>query len=134
MDYKESFISKKVEEWVSQIKMLAKFAATDPHSAYESFISVLRHKFTFNMRTVPDISSLLIPVEDAIRNQLIPALMEGRSVTDDERLLLSLPPRLGGIGIVNPTSLSYLEYDQNHLLKHYVKSKGRIWFSYEIFI
>ena len=106
----------KVEEWVSQIKMLAKFAATDPHSAYVNFTSVLRHKFTFNMRTVPDISSLLIPVEDAIRNQLIPALMEGRSVTDDERLLLSLPPRLGGMGIVNPTSLRLIS--QSYRLEH----------------
>ena len=88
--------------------MLAKFAVTDP---CVHFTSVLRHKFTFSMRTVPDIASLLIPVEDAIKNHLIPALPEGRSVTYDERLLLSLPPRLGGMGIITPTSVSDLEYD-----------------------
>ena len=62
------------------------------------------------MRTIPDISALLRPLENVIRSKLIPALTEGRSVTDDERLLLSLPPRLGGMGIISPPSISDLEH------------------------
>ena len=53
---------------------------------------------------------MLQPLEDAIRTRLIPALTEGRIITDDERLLLSLPPRLGGMGIVIPPKMSDQEY------------------------
>ena len=40
--------------------------------------------------------------EDAIRNQLIPALTEQHFVNDVERELLGLPARLGDLGIANP--------------------------------
>ena len=40
---------------------------------------------------------------------LIPALT-GRSPSDVERSLLGLPPRLGGMGITNPTTTSTQEY------------------------
>ena len=37
--------------------------------------------------------------------------MEGRSVTEDERKLLSLPPRLGGMGIIIPSRISDREFE-----------------------
>ena len=67
------------------------------------------------MRTIPVISSLLQPLEKAIREELIPALTEGRMVSDDERLLLSLPPRLGGMGLINPSKMSDLEHQLSTL-------------------
>ena len=62
------------------------------------------------MRTIPNISQLLKPLEDAIRHKLIPALTEGRFLSDDERSLISLPVRLGGLGIINPTQISDDEF------------------------
>ena len=44
---------------------------------------------------------MLQPLEDVIRSHLIPSLTNGRWVTDDERQLLSLSPRLGGMGIIS---------------------------------
>ena len=63
------------------------------------------------MRTIPDVAHIFQDLEHAIRTKLIPSLVEGREVTDDERNLLALPPRLGGMGIVNPTLICDLEYD-----------------------
>ena len=109
-EFKAEFVSSLVDKWVTQIESLAQIAAFDPHSAYVAFTSALRHRYAFYMRTIPAIGSQLKPLEDAIRSKLIPALTEGRVVTDDERLLLSLPPRLGGLGLVAPTEIADLEF------------------------
>ena len=108
-EYKHEFVEKLVNEWTQQIKSLAEIAAFEPQAAYTAFTSCIRHKYTFYLRTIPNISELLQPLEDAIRSKLIPALTEGRNVTDDERLLLSLPARLGGMGIISPMRMSDME-------------------------
>ena len=65
------------------------------------------------MRTIPDIMDYLRPLEDAIRNQLIPALTEQHFVNDVERELLGLPARLGGLGIANPCDDAVHEFDNS---------------------
>ena len=42
-----------------------------------------------------------LPLEAVISSKFIPALT-GRFISDDERALLALPIRLGGLGIVDP--------------------------------
>ena len=51
------------------------------------------------MRTIPDISNLLIQIEDTIRNRFIPGITGGRICNKEERGLLSLPTRYGGLAI-----------------------------------
>ena len=53
---------------------------------------------------------LFIPLEETIRQKLIPAIV-GRAVGDTERKLLSLPVRLGGLGIADPTETADREYE-----------------------
>ena len=108
--YKKDFVSKLVEKWVLEIKTLSDIAKFEPHAAYTAFTSCIRHRYTFYLRTIPDLGSLLQPLEDAISNLLIPALTEGRHVSADERVLLSLPPRLGGMGIIAPTRTCQQEF------------------------
>lgn len=61
-------------------------------------------------RTILAIGDFLQTLEDIIRSQLIPALTGWAPPCDTERELLALPPRLGSLGIVNPTTLSSIEY------------------------
>ena len=62
------------------------------------------------MRTIPRVSELLKPLEEAIALKFIPALV-GRVVSaKEERALLALPVRLGGLGIVDPQSVSGSEF------------------------
>ena len=79
------------------------------------------------MRTVQDITETFAPLELAIRSKLIPALTEGRIVTDDERILLALPPRLGSMGLIDPTKICDLEYQLSRIataeLTEAIKSK-----------
>ena len=50
------------------------------------------------------------PLEDTIRCQLIPAWTGKAPPSDLERDLFALPTRLGGLGIVNPVTLSSKEF------------------------
>ena len=81
-----------------QLEILSETAKFDPHSAYTAFTTALRHRYTSFMRIIPDIGPLMKPVEAVIWEKLI-ALTEDRKVTDDERLLMSLPQSLEAWGL-----------------------------------
>ena len=108
--YLEEYVGEKVKDWVSQVTKLAEFAVTYPQASYAAFVFGLRHKWTYFLRTLPDIAELLEPLERAIAATLIPALTE-RSVTTEERDLLMLPVRMGGLGITKPTEVASTEFE-----------------------
>ena len=61
-------------------------------------------------RTIADIGELMSPLENCIRYSFIPAITNGHKCNDEERLILTLPPRLGGLGILNPVTSADQEY------------------------
>ena len=110
-EFKRSFVETKVSEWVNELQLLAEIAKFHPQSAYCAFTGGYRHKFNYIMRTIPAIGDMLQPVEDVIRNKLIPSICENRACSDAERDLLSLPVKLGGMGILNVTRVSEIDYN-----------------------
>ena len=62
------------------------------------------------MRTNPHLNSSLQPLEDTIRQRLIPAITGRTAISNLDRELLSLPVRIGGLNIPNPTIISPQEY------------------------
>ena len=58
------------------------------------------------MCTTPGTCDALSPLENAIRNEFLPALTGRSAITDQERELLSLLCRLGGLGIPDFTKLA----------------------------
>ncbi len=95
---------------VALIHELAQIAKTQPHAAYSAFTHGLASKWTYFLRTIPDIAHLLQPLEDAIRHKFIPALTGRNGFSDDERELFSLPARLGGLGLTNPVESCSQEF------------------------
>ena len=93
---KENCIKKLVNEWIVQVDKLSKIALFEPQAAY---VSGFRHKFNYFIRTLGEMKNHLKPLDDVINNKFIPALTEGHKCTTDERMLLSLPIRYGGMGI-----------------------------------
>ena len=81
-----------------QLKILAKIAETEPQAAYSAFVGGFKGKLTYLMRTIPELDEFLKPIEDTIRNELIPALTGCHICSDNERKLLSLPSRYDGLG------------------------------------
>ena len=65
-------------------------------------------RWCFVQRTISDIGHLFEPLEDAIRDKFIPAVV-GRTVSDIERRILALPVRFGGMGIQNPVEIADIE-------------------------
>ena len=108
--YFEEYVGEKVENWVSQVITLAEFAVSQPQACYVAFTFGLRHRWTYFIRTLLDIADLLEPLERAISDVLISALLD-HQVTEKERDLLALPVRMGGLGLVNPVNQSRQEYE-----------------------
>ena len=107
--FTEQYVSEKVDSWSRCVAKLSDIAKVHPHAAYSAFMHGLCNKWTYFLRTIPGISSLLKPLEIVISSKFIPALT-ARLVSDDERALLALPIRLGGLGIADPQTISDFEF------------------------
>ena len=109
-EFKNSYVTKKVDAWTRDLKELAEIAKEEPQAALSAFNMGLSRRWSFIQRTVKDISHLFDPLEHTIRNQLIPAIV-GRPVSNIERQIISLPYRYGGLGIQNPVETAETEFD-----------------------
>ena len=63
------------------------------------------------MRTIPNISDLMKRIDDVVSNKFIPAITGGIVVNDNQRMLLSLPVKMGGMAIPIFSELSDNEYN-----------------------
>ena len=104
-------MKEKVENWIGEVKRLASIATTHPQEAYAALTHGLTGKWVYFMRTIPNIADMLKPLEDAIRLKLIPAITGKSGINDLTRDLFALPVRLGGLNILNPSTMSSKEYD-----------------------
>ena len=96
-----------------ELKKLSKIGETEPHTAYAAFTHGWKNKWTYLSRTIADIGELMRPLENCIRCSFIPTITNGHKCNDEERLLLTLPPRLGGLGIPNPVTRADQEYNNS---------------------
>ena len=62
------------------------------------------------MRTIPNLSDHLQPLEDVISKDFVPSLF-GSKVKGLVRRLIALPPELGGMGTTNPIEIANDEYE-----------------------
>ena len=105
--HKEKFVSDKIEKWIDDVEELARLAKDEPQAVYACYTKAIAHRWSYVQRTIPEISHLFKPLEECIREKLIPALI-GRKVNDVEREIFTLPVRLGGINIRNPVDTAQL--------------------------
>ena len=110
--YKFAYVSEKINIIYNELLILCEFAKTDPQSAYCCFVSGFRHKLTFMMRTIPNISHVLKPSDDLVLTKFIPTIV-GVQVNDLQRLLLSLPVKEGGLALPIFSDLSDIEYENS---------------------
>ena len=108
-NFRKAYVEEKVDKWIKDVQELASIAKEEPQSALSAYNSGLSQRWTFIQRTVQGIANLFIPLEEAIREQFIPALI-GRQVSELERRLLALPYKHGGLGIRNPVLNADVEY------------------------
>jgi len=58
---------------VKDLQLLSNYTQDDPQAAYSAFKKGFSSRWTLFQRTVPDMIELCEPLENAIRDQLIPA-------------------------------------------------------------
>ena len=114
--YVKEFVLEKVGEWKDELLQLCQWARTQPHAAFTAYTHGWCSRWSFLTRTSPDICHLLKEIEDIIRMNLLPSLTGRPPLNDIERDLLSLPARLGGIGIVNPSKCNHNFHENNRTL------------------
>ncbi|XP_057290771.1 uncharacterized protein LOC130613444 [Hydractinia symbiolongicarpus] len=102
-----------VTKWVREINLLSNIAVTQPQAAYMCFVDGYKNKFTYFLRTIFGIEEFLTPLDEVIRHKFIPAVTGGHIVNDNERKLLALPPRLGGLGIDVFCKNATIEYENS---------------------
>ena len=56
--YFEEYVGEKVEDWVGKVIKLAEFAVSQPQASYAAFTFGLRQRWTYFLRTLPDIADL----------------------------------------------------------------------------
>ena len=70
----ESYVQCKVSQWTDTVRQLSDIARTQQHAAYSAFTCGLASQWSYLSRTIPGISDMLIPIDDAINTHFIPAL------------------------------------------------------------
>ncbi|PFX33382.1 hypothetical protein AWC38_SpisGene1723 [Stylophora pistillata] len=100
-DCLQDYVNEKVTNCVNEVVQLVEFAQIQPQASYAAYTFGLKHHWTYFLRIPPDIQDLLEPLEEAISQVLIPAIV-GRKCSKLDRDALALPVRLGGLSLSNP--------------------------------
>jgi hypothetical protein len=96
--FRDEYCNKKVTKWCEELAKLCNIAKSAPQVAYSAYIHSFQHKFTYFFRTIPGFEKYVKPLDDLITYCFLPTLF-GSALTDTERELVSLPTRMGGMGI-----------------------------------
>ena len=67
----------------------------------------------YYIRTIPNLSNLLKPLDDVLTQFFIPAITEGHILSELDRKLISLPVRYGGLNIPIYQDLCVKEYEKS---------------------
>ena len=99
----ERWLKPMVSKWVGGVEKLAKVAQRYPQAAYAGLVNCLQAEWQYLCRVEPGVGTHLAPVEAALRNKFIPALLGTTDPTTDElRLLIAQGVKQGGLAIRNP--------------------------------
>ena len=118
-EFRDSYIKNLVNEWCGIMNNLVEFAKSQPHAAYSAFTHGVRHKFTYFMRTIEEMSEHLAPVDDIITNKFIPVLF-GCPISPLEREIMALPLKYGGLGIPVLADLAIKEYSTSVIVTQHL--------------
>ena len=118
--FRNEYIMQKINKWVEELHASSEIAKIEPQVAYTCFLSGYKHKLDYYMRKIPGIGKLLRKVDEVILTEFIPAITGGIFITENERKLLSLAPRLGGLGIPIFEELCEIEYQNSIMISEHL--------------
>ena len=106
---------------MQNLSTLSNIAKTQPHAAFSALTHGILSKWTFLSRVQPNISNLLLPLDESLRSDLLPALTGHPPPNDLECAIFDLPARLGGLGIYFPSKHAEREHHASQLIAQPLK-------------
>ena len=117
------YVEELQSDWISQLEVLSEIAKSEPQAAYTAYTAGFQHKVTYFIRTIPELSSVLKPLDDVLNQKFIPAITEGHVMSAADRELVSLPVRFGGLGIPVYQELCDKEYENSRKATQLLRPK-----------
>ena len=96
---RDTYIHSLVDGWKTQLEKLCEVAKAEPQAAFNGFSSGFRHKLTYHMRVIPDLKDYLGQLDKILDYYFIPSITGGHICSDEERKLIALPMKCGGLSI-----------------------------------
>ena len=123
IEYRENYVTQKMNAWLDKLNMLCDIARIEPKAAYSCFVSGYKHKLIYIMKTIPNISHQLEKIDGLILTKFIPVIKGGIYVNPDERYLLSLFAEYGRVGLPIFSELVGIESQSSKIMPEYLRNK-----------
>ena len=107
---KRRYVCQKVEKWVALIGKLADIAVDHPQAAYTAVTRSVQCEWQYVQRTVVGCGPWFAPIEQALVERFLPALLRLEHVSPELRQLYALPVKFGGLGLPDPTCTADAAY------------------------
>ena len=111
-EFRVKYVTEKVDEWIDELRTPSTNAKSQPQAVYAAFCFGEQNKYIYFLRTIPGMNELMKPVDEIIKNELLPSIT-GESITDKEKELYSLPTRLGGLRIPSSTEKAENDFENS---------------------
>ena len=108
-EFKKEYLKEKVNSWIEDVKLLSDIAKSEPQCAYAAMMFSVQHRWNFVQTTIPDIFHYMKKLENEIYHTFLPANI-GRTISEEERNIMTLPVRYGRLGIPKPNESCNFEY------------------------
>ncbi|KAI0985260.1 hypothetical protein GJ496_005830 [Pomphorhynchus laevis] len=114
-EYTEETVKLKCEKWIKMVAKLSIISDINPQIAYLGLTKSLQSKWIYFLRATKIDPSLLQDLNYGIFSSFVKQLTK-QYLDHNWHSLLSLPVRLGGLGIDDPTRSCSFEYDMTQRL------------------
>ena len=111
--FREQFTRDKVNKWRKELLELCNIAKYEPQVCYSAFVYGLSKRWLYLMRTMDNISELFRPLEEIIKDNLIPTLFNSTNCSELDRAMYSLPAKYGGLSLLNPVEICNIEHSNS---------------------
>ena len=72
-----AWVKPQVEAWAHRSRFIGKISQRHPQSTYAGLGILLQLEWQYLQRTVPGVGTLMVPIEEALREKFFPALFGG---------------------------------------------------------
>ena len=96
------WLKPQVEAWAHRVRFLGEIARQHPQLDYAGLVMSLQLKWQYMQRTVPGVSTLMGPIEEALREKLFPTLFGGEEININFRKILVHSVKHGGLDMPDP--------------------------------